>query len=159
MATPYAEYVEGRDPVEVLEASLRAYQGARDRLTPQDWNRPWAEGKWTLRQILVHVAQWEMIFGVRLRCALGVDGFVIAPIDQDDLMREADAVDGPTAFATFEAVRRMNLAFARHLSRDERARVVQHAERSAIDVNDLLTTLAGHPVHHLRQMEKVINAS
>jgi hypothetical protein len=158
MPTPYAEYVNGRDPIAVLDDSLRDYRNARARLTAGDWSRPWAEGKWTVGQILVHVAQWEMIFGVRLRCALGVDGFVIQPVDQDDLMREAEAVDGPTAFATFEAVRGMNLALARNLSADERARAVQHAVRGEIDVNDLLTTLAGHPIHHLRQIEKVIGA-
>jgi hypothetical protein len=64
-------------------------------------------------------------------------------------------VDGPTAFAAFEGVRRMNLALAASLSPAQRATIVMHPERGEIDVNDLLVTLAGHGVHHLKQLESV----
>jgi hypothetical protein len=32
---------------------------------------------------------------------------------------------------------------------------VQHATRGTIDVNDLLTTLAGHAIHHLKQLQQL----
>ena len=47
---------------------------------------------------MVHVMQWEMIFGIRLRCGLAVPNFQVQPLDQDPFMSEAGAVDGPTAF-------------------------------------------------------------
>jgi len=103
---------------------------------------------------MVHVAQWEMIFGVRVRCALGVPGYVVQPMDQDGLMPiEGAAVDGPTALAAFEGVRRMHIAFVAALSAADRARTVQHPERGTLSVNDLLVTLAGHAVHHVLQLE------
>ena len=67
-------------------------------------------------------------------------------------MFEAATVDGPTAFRAFEAMRQMNLALARSLSPADRARAVQHPQRGAIDVESLLLTLAGHPVHHYKQI-------
>lgn len=69
---------------------------------------------------------------------------------------EADAVDGPTALAAFIAVRRMNLAFAASLTSAQRQTPMTHPERGRIDVNDILTTLAGHGVHHLQQIVAVL---
>lgn len=51
------------------------------------------------------------------------------PFDQDPFMHEADAVDGPTAFAAFEGMRRMNLALARSLSPADRAWTLTHPDR------------------------------
>ena len=70
---------------------------------------------------------------------------------------ESKAVDGPMAATAFDAVRRMNLAFAESLSADARRRPVTHPERGQIDVNDLLVTLAGHAVHHLKQLQQALD--
>ena len=155
MPTPYADQVGDRDPVDVLATSLADYQQLASRLTPAQWATPWAPGKWTVHQVMVHVSQWEMIFGVRLRCGLSVPGYVVQPLDQDPFMFEAAAVNGPTAFRGFEGLRQMNLALARSLSRADRARTVKHPERGTIDIESLLLTLAGHPVHHYKQIETV----
>jgi DinB superfamily len=150
--TPYADQVGDRDPVEVLATSLADYQALTRRLTPTQWATPWAPGKWTTHQVVVHVTQWEMIFGLRLRCGLAVPGYVVQPFDQDPFMFEAAALDGPTAFRAFEAVRQMNLALARSLTAADRAKTVQHPQRGTIDIESLLLTLAGHPVHHYKQI-------
>jgi hypothetical protein len=100
------------------------------------------------------VTQWEMILGVRLRCGLAVPDYAVQPVDQDDLMRaEGLAVDGPTALGAFQAVRRMNIALASALSPEQRRTPIRHPERGQIDVEDVLVTLAGHGVHHLKQLQ------
>jgi hypothetical protein len=156
MPTPYAEYVEPRDPVEVLRETLTEVHQLRAALTPDVWSRPVAPGKWTVHQIIVHLAQWEMLFGVRVRCAVASRDYVIQPFDQDLLIGEADVLDGPTALDGFEALRKMNVAFAASLTPEMRRRKTMHPERGGIDVEDLLLTLAGHPVHHLRQIQRVL---
>ena len=157
MATPYSEYVGDRDPVEVLATSLANYQNIAGRFTAAQWATPWAPGKWTARQVIVHVTQWEMIFGTRVRCGVSVPGYQIQPFDQDPFMHEAEVVDAPTAFAAFIALRTMNLAMARGLSRANRDKTVTHPERGTIDVESLLVTLAGHGEHHLGQLGKIID--
>jgi len=98
-----------------------------------------------------------MIFGVRVRLGVGIPNYVVQPLDQDPLMHEADAVDPVTAFNCFEALRAMNLKLAASLRPEQRRAPVTHPERGQIDVNDLLTTLAGHSVHHLLQLEKAVS--
>jgi uncharacterized damage-inducible protein DinB len=121
-------------------------------MTPTRWSQPVGPGKWTVRQVIVHTAQFEMIMGNRVRCGVGVPDYVVQPIEQDSLISEADAVDGPTALATLVAVRRMNLLFAESLTAAQRHQTVTHPERGTIDVNDILITLAGHGIHHLEQI-------
>ena len=152
MPTPYAEHVGDRDPVDVLRTSLAEYRTVTSRLTPIQWTQPWQAGKWTFAQIMLHVTQWEMILGLRVRCGVAMPTFTVQPMHQDPFVEiEEKAVDGPTAAAGFLAVRAMNLALASSLTPAQRATPVIHPERGPIDVNDLLMTLAGHGVHHLKQ--------
>jgi len=157
MPTPYAEHLDGKDPVDVLRSSIAEYHELTSHLTKERWATPYAPGKWTAQQVFVHVAQWEMIFGVRLRCAVSVPGYVVQPLNQDPFMAvEGAAVDGQTAWAAFKQMRRMNIALAASLSEAQRATKVQHPERGEIDVNDILVTLAGHGVHHFKQLRLIV---
>jgi DinB family protein len=159
MSSPYAQHVGDRDPVEVLRSSLDGYQEVVDRLTAEMWQRPWAPSKWTAEQIMVHVAQWEMILGIRLRCGVAAPNYLIQPIDQDEIMRrESAAVDGSTAYAAFDGSRRMNLAFAESLSAADRQHRLRHPEQGEIDVEYLLVTMAGHAEHHLKQLRIVLDS-
>lgn len=154
MPTPYEQHVGNRNPVEVLRESAEEYRAIVSKLTATQWSLPWQPGKWTAQAIMVHVMQWEMIMGTRLRLGVGVAGYVVQPADQDALMGTEDrVVDGPTAFAAFDGMRRANVAFAAALSAEQRMKKVTHPERGEIDVEDLLITLAGHGVHHLKQLK------
>jgi uncharacterized damage-inducible protein DinB len=157
MPTPYAQYVEDRDPVDVLRSSLQRYRSAIARFTDETWRRSLGPGKWTMREVMVHVAQWEAIFGARLLFGVSVPGYVVQPGDQDLIMQHIGAIDGPTAFAAFDAARRMNLALIDGLSPELRRRTFAHPERGTIDATDVMVTMAGHAAHHLLQVESVVN--
>ncbi len=154
MPTPYEQHVGDRNPVDVLRESADEYRAMMPKFTSTQWSLPWQPGKWTAQQIMVHVMQWEMIMGTRLRLAVGMPNYMVQPGDQDALMGTEDvAVDGATAFAAFDGMRRANVAFAAALSGEQRAKKVQHPERGEIDVEDILITIAGHGVHHLKQLK------
>lgn len=155
MPTPYAEYVHGHDPNDVLRETLDGYRAVFARTAPDTWRQPWAPGKWTRHQVLVHVTQWELLFSARVRMALAVPDYVVQPVEQDPLLAfEAPSVDVPTASAAFEGLRAMNIALVSGLSTETRARPITHPERGRIDINDLILTLAGHAVHHLKQLDQ-----
>lgn len=154
MPTPYAAQIEDHDPLDVLKASLEDYRGVFARTSPDQWRAPWAPGKWTRHQVLVHVVQWELIFSARIRMALAIPDYVVQPMDQDPLLEfEAPFVDVATVQAAFASVRAMNIALIGGLSPDVRARTITHPERGAIDINDLIVTMAGHSLHHLGQIQ------
>jgi hypothetical protein len=156
MAIPYAHYVGDRNAVELLNSTLEEYRDAAALLSSASWNQPWAPNKWTLREIMVHVAQWEMIFGYRLACGVAMPVFAIQAADQDMLMHKTGGIDGATAFAAFEGVRRMNLGLIQSLSPADRAVIVMHPEYGAVSVSDLITQMTGHPMHHLKQIRSAL---
>jgi hypothetical protein len=154
MPTPYELHVGGRNPVDVLRESADEYRALMPKFTATQWSLPWQPGKWTAQQIMVHVMQWELIMGTRLRLAVGLKHYTVQPADQDALMGTEDrVVDGPTAYAAFDGIRRTNIALAAALSAEQRMKKVTHPERGEIDVEDILITLAGHGVHHLKQLK------
>ena len=151
--TPYADYVKGREPLDVLRETLAGYRDVFARNSAERWAAPWAPGKWTAHQLIVHVTQWELIFSTRLRMAIALPAYVVQPMEQDHLLNvEAPAVDAKTAAAAFDAVRQMNINLIAALTPEQRAAKVTHPERGVIDVEDLIVTLTGHAVHHLKQL-------
>lgn len=156
MPVPYAEYVGERNPVELLTTTLEEYRDAAALLAEASWNQPWAPGKWTMRQVMVHVAQWEMIFGYRVMCAVASPGFTIQMADQDALLTHTVSVDGATAFAAFDGSRRLNIGVIQSLSSADRSTIVTHPEYGPLSVNDLITQMAGHGIHHLKQIREAL---
>src|SRR5215510_6784856 len=113
MPTPYAEHLDGRDPVDVLRSSLADYENLMPSFNTPRWRSSYAPGKWSAQQVMLHVTQWEMIFSVRVRCGVSFPGYVVQPMSQDPFMQvEAPAVDGPVAWDAFRSMRVMNLALA-----------------------------------------------
>lgn len=152
---PYGKYVEGMDLLQSLEETSGRIESLVRGWTPEMFERSYAPGKWTARQLLTHLVHAEMVFSERVRYALTTPGFVVVPFDQDDWMKMEGSTDGATACAAYLALRRMNLAFFQSLSPAQRAHRFQHPERGEIDVNWIITALAGHDRHHLPQFEAI----
>jgi hypothetical protein len=83
----YSKYIGGQDPVRFLdETSVQIDRLVRSWPRQRD-EQSYAPGKWTARQLLVHLSDIEMVFSIRLRFALTSDGYVVQPFEQDDWMR------------------------------------------------------------------------
>ena len=74
--TPYTPALGDREPLSAIEDSLARLARLTRDWTAADFDRPWAPGKWTARQILVHLAQTEVALGARARTALASYGTV-----------------------------------------------------------------------------------
>jgi hypothetical protein len=92
---PYAPDLAGRDPLAAMREALEAVEALAARFDATAWERSYAPGKWTARQLLVHLAQVEQFFGTRVRLALTTRDFVVQPMEQDDTLGLEGAVSGP----------------------------------------------------------------
>ena len=152
---PYGKYVEGMDVIASLDETGRRLESLLRGWTPEMYERGYAPGKWTARQLITHLTHTEIVFGDRVRFALTTPNYVVVPFDQDDWMARENRTEGATAYAAFVALRRLNLAFFRGLTADQRAQRMMHPERGEIDVNWIITLLAGHDRHHLPHFETI----
>ena len=126
------------------------------KFTPEAFARSHAPGKWTAREMLIHLAHAEIVFGTRLRFALSTPGYVVQPFDQDQWMvLDGQGLDGQAALALFSFNRAFNLGLAKRLSAEDRARTFTHPERGTMTVEEILLMIAGHELHHLPQLEAV----
>ena len=156
MPSPYARYVEGRDPVAVMAETIVRTRALVAPFTPDRFERSYAEGKWSARELLIHLAHGEMVFGMRLRWALSDPAYVIQPFDQDAwLALDRGGLDGQSALALFSFTRAFNLGLAKKMNADDRARTIQHPELGPMTIEDVLVTIAGHELHHLAHFEAI----
>jgi len=150
--TRYSELLAGRDPldvmrdnVELVKTMTRGWDGAR-------FDRPWAPGKWTARQVITHLAHTELALGYRARMALATPGYAAQKFNQDDWIARETSVSGPEAVAAFAATSRLNAALFEGLSAADRAVSMSHPEYGSITVDWIIHLLAGHQAHHIAQL-------
>jgi hypothetical protein len=152
---PYGYALGHRDVIDALGASPELLKAVAERLTPEQFLRSYAPGKWTAAQLFTHLAQTEAAFGLRVRMAVTTPGYVVQPFDQDAWLLREPVVKGPDAFRAYYAIRQFNLPLFRSLTPDERALALHHPERGTIHVEWILEMLAGHELHHLRHFETI----
>ena len=146
---PYAADLGNMDVMRALADTPERLRSLAERLTPAQYARSYAPGKWTAAQLFVHLAQCEFVFGSRVRMALAHAGYTVQPFDQDAwLLREA-GTDGRIAFWAYYAMRHLNLQLFTTLGPEDRRRPLMHPERGPMIVEWILESLAGHERHHL----------
>jgi DinB family protein len=156
---PYASQLGNQDPIHVLSATASRLQDLAKSLGDSRMEQPVAPGKWSPRQIFIHLADCELAFGFRYRQALAEDNHVVQPFDQDKWARSYAAYETREALATFTALRQWNLKLIRTLTSEQMSKPVKHPERGDLVFRTLIETAAGHDINHLRQLEAVAGRS
>jgi len=153
--TPYTEDLGGRDPIDAMRDTLARFRSLLGSWSPQDFDRSYAPGKWSARQVLVHLAQTELALGSRARLALTTPAYVAQAFDQDRWMAREATLGARDALDALLAVGAMNAAFFGALSASDRQTTFTHPEYGAIAIDWLVHQMAGHQIHHLRQLERI----
>jgi DinB superfamily len=149
-----------RDPVEALQNTVSALEQIRQGLSTEQITRPEAPGKWSIRHVLQHLADSELVWGYRLRMVLAHDRPPLTGYDQD-LWAERlgyDEADADQALEDFGLLRRANLRLLACASDEDLKRVGVHAERGAESVEHMIRLYAGHDLLHLEQLARIRRA-
>jgi hypothetical protein len=151
------DLVGERDPMEVLRATAAALDAALTGLTADQLVRPERAGKWSVRHVVQHLADSELVWGYRLRMVLAHERPALAGYDQDRWAARLgyDRADPQQALRDFATLRGMNLRLLHDASPADLQRVAVHAERGEESVGHMIRLYAGHDLLHLRQIERV----
>ena len=149
---PYAYAVEGRDPAVVIIETPERLARVLASLTAEEIEAVPAPGKWSVREVLAHLADCEIAFGFRLRQAYSGETH-LQPFDQDAWARAYGAYSAAQALATFTALRAWNVAFVRELTEADKELPAMHPERGEMVLWTIVETMAGHDSHHLMKLE------
>lgn len=149
-----------RDPLELLSETPAALRKAVAGLTPEQDGTPERPGKWSVRQVVQHLADSDLIGGFRFRMVLAHEAPELPGYDQDlwaERLAYQDS-DLATALDDFETLRRLNLRVLRRATPEDMGRVSHHAERGDERLDHMIKLYAGHDVVHLRQIARIRQA-
>jgi len=153
--TPYTSFLGGRDALVAVRESIDKVRAITSGWTDDRFERSYAPGKWSARQLLIHLAQTELALGIRARFAVSTPGYAAQAFDQDAWIGLDAGLSGPEALDAFLSTAQMNLVFFARLSPEERAITFSHPEYGTLTVDWVLHQMAGHQINHLRQLERV----
>jgi hypothetical protein len=156
MENPYAKFVGDRDPREVIRETPARLEALSNRLGPRIEHAP-APGKWSVRQVLCHLADGEIAFGFRIRQTLAEPNHMIQPFDQDAWAKYygSAALYAASALDAFSAARRWNIALLNAANPEDFQKPVTHPERGMMTLATIVETMAGHDLSHLAQIERI----
>lgn len=152
---PYASQLGHRDPRQVIADTPAQLDALANALGPTGVQQALAPGKWSVREILCHLADTELVFAFRLRQSLAEAHHVIQPFDQDQWATTYGAFDAPMALGVFTAVRKWNLRFIENVPPHSLSKPLTHPERGEMTFQTLIETMAGHDVNHLQQIQTI----
>lgn len=145
----YIALVPDGDVVATLEAQGSETGRLLAGLSEQQASHRYAPGKWSVKEVIGHVADSERIFAYRaLRIARG-DQTPIEGFEQDDYVRGAqfDRLSISDLAAEFAAVRQATLRLFESLSPEAWVRRGV-ANKNEVSVRALAYMIAGHELHH-----------
>jgi DinB superfamily len=150
--------LQGQDPLNVgagtakkLDRLIKGVPASRLRKRP-------VPGKWSVAEILAHLADSEMVRGWRMRHILAAPGSRIQAFDQDVWASTGhyDKRDARKSIELFRVVREANLALLKSLTPEQWRYHGLHEERGEESIEHIVRMYAGHDINHLKQIEKLV---
>ena len=149
-----------QNPMDVLPCTADAVRNATANLTEAQLSQPESPAKWSLRQVVQHLADSDLVWGYRVRMVLAQDRPPLTGYDQDLWSERLHYERAPIADALdrFALLRRSNLWLLSNASPADLRRVGVHAERGEESVEHMIRMYAGHDLLHLRQLARIREA-
>lgn len=149
--------VEDREPLDVLKRTPTALERAIKGLTPRQLGKREAPGKWSIKHVLRHLADSDVVWSWRLRMVLAHERPPITGYDQDLWANRLgyEEADAKLSIADFTTLRKSNLRLLKRASGQDLQRVGVHSERGEESVAHWIRMYAGHDLLHLRQIARI----
>jgi hypothetical protein len=147
--------------LEAAEKSPKQVAAAVSGLPEKVLRHKPAPDKWCILEILGHLADIEIVYAYRLRQMLADKKPVIAPMDQNDWVRNLGCMEIPPAemVALYGLNRHANLRLLQRLTPADLAKSAYHPEtKTEFTVAELIERMGTHGASHLEQIERLKKA-
>ena len=150
-------YVEGQDAIKVQRTTAPKLKKAIQGLTPAQLRWRPEPAKWSIAEILAHLADAEVVASWRMRSVIGENGITIQPFDQDAWASvfEYQKRDAKLSLETFRVLRENNLAMLKEIPKQTWDNYGMHLERGKESIAHLTRMFAGHDTNHVLQVERI----
>ena len=155
------DHVKGRNPLElqaqmpgILESLIKNAQPERLLINP-------SPGKWSVTEIVAHLADDELVGAYRVRTILSMPGVNIQAFDQAEWAIRGKYKKIPVAdsLALFKHLRQANIQLFNLLEPEQWDYYGIHAERGIESIRDIALYYAGHDINHLIQIQEILKGT
>lgn len=146
----YIAKVEGDDPVAALEALTARTKRVLEAIPADKAGYRYAEGKWTVRDVIGHLVDAERVFAFRALWFARGDANPLPGFDENAWVPAArfDGVNLKDVIETWRAQRAATIAMLKTFGPEAWTRTGT-ANGKVMSVRALAFTIAGHEIHHV----------
>ncbi len=147
----YINQAEGDDLKDVLKKQTRSFEEFLNGIPKKKRNYSYAEGKWTIKEVLQHIIDAEWIFAYRALCFARKDATPLPGFEENDYAAnsKADQRKWKDIVKEFEAVRRSTEILFDSFD-DEQLETAGTASGKSNYVQAIGFIIAGHANHHIK---------
>lgn len=151
----YVSLVSETDILPVMRSQMDELDVLLDRVEPAQETFRYAEGKWSIREIVGHLIDGERVFGFRAFCIARGERQNLPGFDQDDYMATApyDRIELEDLMSELRLIRLGNVAMFRTLDEESWNRVGT-ANDNQVSVRAIAFIMAGHIRHHMNVLRE-----
>ena len=151
-------HAQGQDPIKLQSATPKKLARLIKGVSTVKLRKRPAPDKWSVAEILVHLADVEIVVGWRMRSILGAPGTPIQAFDQNAWVTAGhyQKRDPRKALAQHRVAREANLDLLKSLTPDQWKQFGMHSERGQESIEHIVRMLAGHDLNHLQQIERIL---
>jgi hypothetical protein len=151
-------YAQSQQPLAVQAATAKKLERLIKGVPTAKLRKRPAADKWSVNEILAHLAETEIVGGFRMRLILGAPGIPIPAFDQDAwvISGHYEKRDPRKSLEQFRTVREANLALLKSLEPRQWKHHGVHAERGIETIERIVRMFAGHDINHLQQIEQIL---
>lgn len=148
----YKHYIELAEKFEMNEGLLMRLEHASafyNNIPEERWDYAYADGKWTIKEVLLHIIDTERIFAYRALCIGRGDKSSFPGFDQDDYTASANANKRTKAslIEEFRAVRNATITLFNSFSGEDLTNFGT-ASNSTVSPRAIGFIVIGHEIHH-----------
>ncbi len=152
--------IAGQDPLKTQAATGKKLERLVKGVPASKLRKRPAPDKWSVAEILAHLADTEIVGSWRIRAILGAPGTPIQAFDQDAWVVAGHYAkrDPRKCIEQFRALREANIALYKSLAPEQWKHHGMHSERGEETVEHIVRMFAGHDINHIQQIERILAA-
>lgn len=139
----------------LLKSSMRELQAMLSKLSEEQGDYTYAQGKWTIKQVLIHLIDAERVFAFRTLWFMRGDRAPLPGFNQDFWMEHADVRQRSVAdlLKEFKTVRESTLMLLAQCS-EEQSAMTGVASTFKVSVRANFYIIIGHHLHHMQVLKE-----
>lgn len=148
----------GQDPMKLQASAAKKIDKLIKGASAAHLRKRPAPQKWSVAEILAHLADAEIVIGYRIRIILGAPGTPIQAFNQDDWVTAGhyERRDPRKSLEQFRVLRETNLALYNWLTPEQWKHHGMHSERGEESVELIVRMTAGHDLNHIQQIGRIL---